>query len=78
MTEKPVYPEPDLSPLTAQEAAERLGLTDSAVRRLCIAGKIKAVRTGKSWAIPIDQISAALARPKRGRPSRPTIKKKTA
>lgn len=46
-------PDPqDLTPwMTAREAAERLGVTDRAIRKWCQAGRLPAIRHGHRWLI---------------------------
>jgi len=53
--------------ITTAEAASRLGLTPSGVRRLCASGVIRAAQFGGSWAIPESEIARAKSRPKRGK-----------
>ena len=53
--------------LTTAEAATHLGLTPSAVRRLCASGVIRATQFAGSWAIPASEIARAKDRPKRGK-----------
>jgi len=42
---------------TTQQAAERLGLTDSRIRQLAIAGRIPgALKVGSMWFVPDDAV----------------------
>jgi len=56
--------------LTTAQAGERLGLTESGVRRLCASGVIRAERFAGSWAIPERELARAVNRPKRGKRAR--------
>jgi excisionase family DNA binding protein len=42
--------------VTANEAAQRLGLTESQVCRLIRSGKIKARKIGYMWLVDIDEL----------------------
>lgn len=56
--------------LTISEAAERLGLSFSMVRRYCADGKIPAQKMGRDWAIRRRDVEFFAAIPRRsGRPS---------
>jgi excisionase family DNA binding protein len=56
--------------LTISEAAERLGLSFSMVRRYCADGKIPAQKMGRDWAIRRRDVESFAAIPRRsGRPS---------
>lgn len=37
--------------ITTREAAELFGISDAHVRRLCIQGRIKAIKVGYTWLI---------------------------
>jgi excisionase family DNA binding protein len=51
---------------TTQQAAERLGLTDSRIRQLAIDGRLQgALKIGTMWFIPIDAVAEDR---RRGRP----------
>ena len=53
--------------ISTQEAAERLGLSDSRVRGLILAGRLKATKIGKVWIIDTKDLAAVRHR-KMGRP----------
>jgi excisionase family DNA binding protein len=53
--------------LTTQEAAERLGLTDSRVRQLVLEGKLPAQKFGRAHVIREEDLEL-VADIKRGRP----------
>jgi excisionase family DNA binding protein len=47
--------------MSPPEAAVLLGVTPSEVRDRCADGRINAVRSGRVWRIPIEEVSAGLA-----------------
>ncbi len=54
--------------LTTAEAAKRLDLDPSSVRRLIRDGHLPAVRHGRDWLIAESALAAARRRPTQGRP----------
>jgi len=67
--------QPDFLFLSANEAADALGITDARIRQLCIAGDLHGKKLGeKNWAIPaceIDRYKKAVASFERKGPGRP-------
>jgi excisionase family DNA binding protein len=59
---------PDALPLTTAQAALRLGVTPSQVRRLILAGRLPATKFGRDLQIRPEDVEALLPRPKPGRP----------
>jgi excisionase family DNA binding protein len=60
--------------LTIPEAAGRLGVGESTLRRLAASGEIKgAVRIGRDWALPASALAHLNPRPV-GRPAKPVTK----
>jgi excisionase family DNA binding protein len=56
--------------ITVQQAAEQLGLTDSRIRQLLLAGRIRGARkVGRDWVLPNNPVIARPAKP-RGRPAK--------
>jgi len=55
--------------LTTQQAAERLGITDSRVRQLVLEGRLPALRFGRSHMIRAADLKAVEGM-KRGRPAK--------
>jgi excisionase family DNA binding protein len=53
--------------LSTHEAGQRLGLTDSSIRRLILAGHLRAVKRGRDWWVPADALADVTRRPV-GRP----------
>jgi excisionase family DNA binding protein len=54
--------------ITTTEAAQRLGLAQSSIRRLILSGELPATKHGRDWLIDEDDVQhlAAEPRPKRG------------
>lgn len=44
--------------LTPQQVAERWGFSDEHVQRLCRRGELRAMRSGRSWRISLDAVTA--------------------
>src|ERR1044071_3862685 len=42
--------------LTTQQAADRLGISDSRIRQLILDGKLKAVKAGRDWLIKASDL----------------------
>lgn len=42
--------------LTTQQAAERLGVSDSRIRQLILDGKLAAVKAGRDWLIKVSDV----------------------
>ena len=58
-------------PITSREAAALVGLSDSSIRRLCIASKGDiGEKRGHDWLLSAADVAAIKARPKRGKYSR--------
>jgi excisionase family DNA binding protein len=53
--------------LSTREAADRLNITDSSVRRLILAGQLRAEKRGRDWWVPADALDDVRRRPV-GRP----------
>ncbi len=56
--------------LTIPQAARRLGLDVSMVRRYCAGGRIPAQRIGRDWLIRAQDLDRFIRRPS-GRPAKP-------
>ena len=52
---------------TAQQVAAELGYNDAHIRRLCIAGKIRAIKFGRQWIIGEDEVTRLSDLPRHGR-----------
>jgi excisionase family DNA binding protein len=52
---------------TTAEASQRVGLSDSQIRRLLESGTVKGVKPGRDWLVEIASLDHYIAnRPKRG------------
>jgi excisionase family DNA binding protein len=59
--------------VSLSEAARRTGRNPEVIRRWCIDGRIRAIRVGRTWAIPADSLQELIAHSARSRPRfRPT------
>ena len=56
-----------MSQITAPEAAARLGVTDTRVRQLILAGRLPARKFGRAWLIEASDLEHVRVRPA-GRP----------
>ena len=52
---------------TAQQVAAELGYNDAHIRRLCMAGKIRAIKFGRQWIIGADEVTRLANLPRHGR-----------
>ena len=55
---------------TAQQVAAELGYNDAHIRRLCIAGKLRAIKFGRQWIIGEDEVARLSNLPRHGRRSK--------
>ena len=62
------------SSVTVREAAERLGVSQSRVRKLCDIGGLKATKFGDVWVIDEQSLQERIANPPK--PGNPNFKKK--
>ena len=52
---------------TAQRVATTLGYSDAHIRRLCITGKINAVKFGRQWMIDNEEVQRLRSMSRNGR-----------
>jgi len=60
--------------LTANEAAERLGLSPQQIRTIIRQGKLPATKHGRDWVIDSNDLQLIAKRPGRGRPRKKAVK----